>query len=279
MLSLTACVLCGELAKCKRLAVIYCNTGTALLAPDGAPRLHATSRLTDRSEARRRLASATRHLNLSFGTHCRLRGLGKSWLRHQATRKRWKRLGCAGTLRSSGTGWDALGSWCLLGLLGSGWETGIWDHQEAVLTAGNLWDRACIITLQQAATHHHMRTCFHRAASCCISCVTRTRVQWLNAYLPAWELLCNSFRRATLASLLVLAPAPPCSGRSWPKVCTSIHSYTALRGNSRPMGTAQLQRKDDFGPCGFRWLTLKRITVSQHICVFCVSQIFDLVLI
>ena len=29
------------------------------------------------------------------------------------------------------------------------------------------------------------------------------------------------------------------------------------------MGTAHVLRKDNFGPSGFRWLTLKRITVSE----------------
>ncbi|KAK9837295.1 hypothetical protein WJX81_004372 [Elliptochloris bilobata] len=30
------------------------------------------------------------------------------------------------------------------------------------------------------------------------------------------------------------------------------------------MGNAQILRKDDFGPCGFRWLTLKRITYNDQ---------------
>ena len=28
-----------------------------------------------------------------------------------------------------------------------------------------------------------------------------------------------------------------------------------------PIMGAEILRKDDYGPCGFRWLTLKRITV------------------
>jgi hypothetical protein len=29
---------------------------------------------------------------------------------------------------------------------------------------------------------------------------------------------------------------------------------------------SEIMRIDDFGPCGFKWLTLKRITVSRHEC-------------